>query len=263
MLDAGVHGAAHRRLPLQRPPAADPVSRLRGGARQVPDQSRQRRHGRAARRAVRDDLQRGARPRQAGAHRRQRRLAQPGARRREDAGEHRPRSRARSPKRSSTSAWCSRPCESTELALESGLRKDQIIISCKTSRPRDLIAVYRDLARETDQPLHLGPDRSRHGHQGARLVGVGDGRAAERRHRRHDPRVADAAAGRRPPRGGLRGVRAAAGARPALVLAERHGLPRLRPHDHDDVPGARRADAGLRPRARCRSGRRSTKASRP
>ncbi len=46
--------------------------------------------------------------------------------------------------------------ESTELALESGLRKDQIIISCKTSRPRDLIAVYRDLARRTDQPLHLG-----------------------------------------------------------------------------------------------------------
>jgi (E)-4-hydroxy-3-methylbut-2-enyl-diphosphate synthase len=46
--------------------------------------------------------------------------------------------------------------QSTELALESGLRKDQIIISCKTSRPRDLIAVYRTLSRRTDQPLHLG-----------------------------------------------------------------------------------------------------------
>ena len=46
--------------------------------------------------------------------------------------------------------------ESTALALDSGLRKDQIIISCKTSRPRDLIAVYRALARQTDQPLHLG-----------------------------------------------------------------------------------------------------------
>src|SRR4051812_22927074 len=46
--------------------------------------------------------------------------------------------------------------ESTNLALESGLRKDQIIISCKTSRPRDLIALYRDLSRRTDQPLHLG-----------------------------------------------------------------------------------------------------------
>jgi (E)-4-hydroxy-3-methylbut-2-enyl-diphosphate synthase len=46
--------------------------------------------------------------------------------------------------------------ESTALALESGLRKDQIIISCKTSRPNDLIAVYRALAKQTDQPLHLG-----------------------------------------------------------------------------------------------------------
>jgi (E)-4-hydroxy-3-methylbut-2-enyl-diphosphate synthase len=46
--------------------------------------------------------------------------------------------------------------QSTELALESGLRNDQIIISCKTSRPRDLITVYRDLASKTQQPLHLG-----------------------------------------------------------------------------------------------------------
>jgi (E)-4-hydroxy-3-methylbut-2-enyl-diphosphate synthase len=46
--------------------------------------------------------------------------------------------------------------ESTTLAIESGLRKDQIIISCKTSRPRDLISVYRALSRQTDQPLHLG-----------------------------------------------------------------------------------------------------------
>jgi (E)-4-hydroxy-3-methylbut-2-enyl-diphosphate synthase len=46
--------------------------------------------------------------------------------------------------------------QSTELALESGLRNDQIIISCKTSRPRDLITVYRDLSGKTEQPLHLG-----------------------------------------------------------------------------------------------------------
>jgi (E)-4-hydroxy-3-methylbut-2-enyl-diphosphate synthase len=46
--------------------------------------------------------------------------------------------------------------QSTELALESGLRSDQIIISCKTSRPRDLITVYRDLSSKTQQPLHLG-----------------------------------------------------------------------------------------------------------
>jgi len=46
--------------------------------------------------------------------------------------------------------------ESTELALENGLRKDQIIISCKVSRPHDLVAIYRDLSSKTDQPLHLG-----------------------------------------------------------------------------------------------------------
>src|SRR6202011_3825858 len=46
--------------------------------------------------------------------------------------------------------------ESCALAIESGLRTDQIIVSCKTSRPRDLISVYRALARQCDQPLHLG-----------------------------------------------------------------------------------------------------------
>jgi (E)-4-hydroxy-3-methylbut-2-enyl-diphosphate synthase len=46
--------------------------------------------------------------------------------------------------------------ESTSLAIDSGLGKNQIVISCKTSRPPDLIAVYSALARQTDQPLHLG-----------------------------------------------------------------------------------------------------------
>jgi (E)-4-hydroxy-3-methylbut-2-enyl-diphosphate synthase len=46
--------------------------------------------------------------------------------------------------------------QSTELALESGLGEHQIIISCKVSRPRHLIDVYRALAKQTRQPLHLG-----------------------------------------------------------------------------------------------------------
>ena len=46
--------------------------------------------------------------------------------------------------------------QSTQLALESGVRQDQIIISCKVSRPRHLLTVYRDLAKKTAQPLHLG-----------------------------------------------------------------------------------------------------------
>jgi len=46
--------------------------------------------------------------------------------------------------------------ESTRLALECGLREDQIIISCKVSQPSDLRTVYRDLSEKTKQPLHLG-----------------------------------------------------------------------------------------------------------
>ena len=37
-----------------------------------------------------------------------------------------------------------------------GLARDKIILSCKVSAVQDLIAVYRDLARRCDYPLHLG-----------------------------------------------------------------------------------------------------------
>ena len=46
--------------------------------------------------------------------------------------------------------------ESTGLALECGLTEHQIIISCKVSKPTHLIQVYRALAKQTTQPLHLG-----------------------------------------------------------------------------------------------------------
>ena len=46
--------------------------------------------------------------------------------------------------------------ESTALAIEAGLRADQIVISCKVSSPRALFAIYRDLSTRTTQPLHLG-----------------------------------------------------------------------------------------------------------
>ncbi len=41
-------------------------------------------------------------------------------------------------------------------AEELGLPGDHIILSCKVSNAQDLIAVYRDLARRCDYPLHLG-----------------------------------------------------------------------------------------------------------
>jgi len=46
--------------------------------------------------------------------------------------------------------------ESTEQALTHGLRKDQIVISCKTSSPRYLVDLYRALSHQSEQPLHLG-----------------------------------------------------------------------------------------------------------
>jgi len=46
--------------------------------------------------------------------------------------------------------------ESTDLALASGLTKDQIIISCKVSSAQELIRIYSELSEKTDQPLHLG-----------------------------------------------------------------------------------------------------------
>ncbi|HLX35057.1 MAG TPA: flavodoxin-dependent (E)-4-hydroxy-3-methylbut-2-enyl-diphosphate synthase [Candidatus Limnocylindrales bacterium] len=45
---------------------------------------------------------------------------------------------------------------SAELAEATGLRHDRIILSAKVSGVRDLVDVYRILARQTDLPLHLG-----------------------------------------------------------------------------------------------------------
>lgn len=46
--------------------------------------------------------------------------------------------------------------ENAVRAEEIGLAKDKIILSCKVSGVQDLIAVYRELARRCDYPLHLG-----------------------------------------------------------------------------------------------------------
>ena len=45
---------------------------------------------------------------------------------------------------------------SAEAAEEIGLPGDRIILSCKTSRLQDMVAVYRDLASRCEYPLHLG-----------------------------------------------------------------------------------------------------------
>ncbi|HIG79164.1 MAG TPA: flavodoxin-dependent (E)-4-hydroxy-3-methylbut-2-enyl-diphosphate synthase [Cycloclasticus sp.] len=46
--------------------------------------------------------------------------------------------------------------ESASKAIELGLAKDKILLSCKMSGVQDLISVYKDLAARCDYPLHLG-----------------------------------------------------------------------------------------------------------
>ncbi len=46
--------------------------------------------------------------------------------------------------------------ESAELAERLGLPRHQIILSCKMSGVQDLVAVYRELAKHSNHPLHLG-----------------------------------------------------------------------------------------------------------
>ena len=45
---------------------------------------------------------------------------------------------------------------SAERAVAMGMAPEQVILSCKVSGVQDLIAVYRELARRCDYPLHLG-----------------------------------------------------------------------------------------------------------
>ena len=46
--------------------------------------------------------------------------------------------------------------DSAKRAEEMGMRRDQIILSCKVSGVQDLVSVYRELSRRTDHTLHLG-----------------------------------------------------------------------------------------------------------
>ena len=180
---------------------------------------------------------------------------------REDAGEHRPRPR-QALRRHRQRVHGAVGDRIDRAGDRTGLRQDQIIISCKLSRPRHLIDVYRALARQTEQPLHLGLTEAGMGIKG--LVwsasamgvllseGIGD----------TDPRVADAAAGRRSARRGLRRLRAAAGARPAH--RSRRASPRARAAAAPPAPRSRSSPKPSRTTSasRCRRGRRTTTASR-
>ena len=89
---------------------------------------------------------------------------------------------------------------SAELAEECGLPHDRIILSAKVSGVQDLVTTYRDLARRSDYPLHLGLTEAGMGHEGHRREHRRPVHPAPGGHRRHDPRFAHAQARRRPHR---------------------------------------------------------------
>lgn len=66
--------------------------------------------------------------------------------------------------------------KSSEKAIELGLSREQICISCKVSNVQDLITVYADLAAQCDYPLHLGLTEAGMGVKGivASTAGIGN-----------------------------------------------------------------------------------------
>ena len=77
-------------------------------------------------------------------------------------------------------------------------RATSIVISASVSDVQDLIAVYRELAGALRLCAASRPHRSGHGLEGHRRLDRGAGGPAPGRHRRHDPHLAHARAGRRP-----------------------------------------------------------------
>ena len=141
---------------------------------------------------------------------------------------------------------------SAELAEATGLGHDRIILSAKVSGVQDLVDVYRRLAPPLRLSAAPGPHRGGHGHEGHRGEHRRAGHPAPGGHRRHDPRLAHAAARRRPHRGGPgRPADPAVAGAPELPPAG-DGLPGLRPHDL--APSSRRWPRRSRPTSasRCR-----------
>ena len=134
---------------------------------------------------------------------------------------------------------------SAERAEELGLPRDRIVLSCKVSNVQDLIAVYRELARRCDYPLHLGLTEAGMGSKGivastaAMAVLLQEG-------------IGDTVRVSLTPEPGGDRAREVIVAQELLqsmglrsFYADGHRVPRLRPHDEHDLSGARRQDPGL------------------
>ncbi len=150
------------------------------GARQVPHQPRQRRQGRPAGRAVRDDLPHRARQREARTHRRQRRLPQPGARHGEDAGEHRqgPRQDVRGDHQRVHGPFGPAVDRARHPVGTPQGPDHHLVQGVAAARPHRRLPRPRHTHRPAPPPR---TDRGRNGHEGPRLVLLRDGRVARTR----------------------------------------------------------------------------------
>ena len=137
---------------------------------------------------------------------------------------------------------------SAERAEEIGLPRSKIIISGKVSAVQDLIAVYGELARRSNYALHLGLTEAGMGSKGIVASsaamgvllqqGIGDTIRVSLTPEPNGDRTLEVKVGA--------GI--VADTRAAHLRAARCRLPRLRPHDLDDLPGARRRHPKLHSR---------------
>jgi (E)-4-hydroxy-3-methylbut-2-enyl-diphosphate synthase len=145
--------------------------------------------------------------------------------------------------------------QSTELALECGLRREQIVISCKVSRPRELISLYRDLAGKTVQPLHLGLTEAGMGTKG--LVWSSAAMESETRSASPSPRAPAATGERRSTRRASSSSRSESGPSPRASPPAPAAAGRPRRRSRSWPSGSRVTCA-----RRCLSGRPSARESR-
>ena len=108
------------------------------------------------RRELHDDRPGRHRARQAGADRGQLGLAGPAAADGPDGGQRAALPEPREARDVMIDAMIESAMRSAELAEQTGLRHDRIILSAKVSGVRDLVDTYRRLAPRSDYPLHLG-----------------------------------------------------------------------------------------------------------
>ena len=238
--------ADHRRLPLQRPPAAEEVSRLRRGrwpsTASIPATSRIGRKDDDNFRTMVECAVENQKPVRIGVNWGSLDQALLTRMMDENTQAGRAAARARSDDGSDGGE---------RAGLGQGGRALRAAATTRSScRPRsrgvrDLIDVYTNLAARCDYALHLGLTEAGMGAKGADRLDRGPGSAAAGRHRRHHSREPHAQAGRRPHGRSAGGAADSAVAGDPQLHAAGDELPGLRPHHQHLLPGAGRADPEL------------------